>query len=70
MRLTGIIVGLVGGLLFVWHLSKVLMGTDEGAPPFTHHILSLIGGVLLFAGIWLYVVGRKRGRRVPGTDSE
>jgi H+/Cl- antiporter ClcA len=63
MRLTGIIVGLVGTAFFVWHLIKVLTGSDTGPPPFTHHVMSLIGGVLMFVGIWLYAAGKRRARQ-------
>ena len=63
MKLAGIIVGLDGAALFVWHLVKVLTGTDTGAPPFTHHVMSLIGGVLMFVGIWLYAAGKRRARK-------
>ena len=68
MKFSGIIIGIIGGALFVWHLGKVLTGNDQGQPPFTHHTISLLGGVLLFAGVWLYAAGRKRGRRSTGTN--
>ncbi len=67
MKYGSIIVGLIGGLLFVWHLAKVLVGTDEGGGVTTHHTMSLIGGLLLFAGIWLYTIGRKRARPLAKT---
>lgn len=60
MKVGGIIIALVGAALFVWHLAKVFEGTDTGAGVTTHHVVSLVGGVLMFAGIWLYVAGRKR----------
>lgn len=60
IKISGIVIGIVGAGLFIWHLVKVFIGADEGSPPFTHHILSLIGGVLMFAGIWIYVIGRRR----------
>ncbi len=62
MKFGGIIIGLTGALLFIWHLAKVFAGTDQGGGVTTHHMMSLVGGVLLFAGIWLYVIGRKRAR--------
>lgn len=67
MKLGGIIVGIIGAALFVWHLANVLFGMDRGTSDYTHHLLSLVGGVLLFAGIWLYVTGRKRPHRTSGT---
>ncbi len=67
MKVSGIIIGLIGGGLFAWHLTKVVMGTDYGDPPMTHHWWSLIGGVLLFVGIWLYTIGRRRSRATRDT---
>lgn len=63
MKLSGIVVALIGGALFAWHLMRVLTGNDTGSSPFTHHTMSLIGGILIFVGIWLYVIGKRRGRR-------
>lgn len=62
MKLAGIIVGVVGAVLFVWHLIKVVMGAEEQTGAFTHHILSLAGGILAFVGIWLWIKGH-RGRK-------
>ena len=61
MKRSGIVVALIGGALFAWHLLKVLAGSDTGSRPFTHHTMSLIGGILMFVGIWLYVIGKRRG---------
>ena len=63
MKLTGAIIAVLGAALFGWHLAKVLLGTDYGAPPLTHHWTSLIGGVVMFIGIWIYIIGRRRARR-------
>lgn len=60
MKIAGIIVGVVGALMFVWHMVQVFLGTEEQTGVFTHHILSLVGGILIFAGIWLWIAGRKR----------
>lgn len=49
--------------MFVWHLVKVGMGTEEQTGIFTHHILSLVGGILAFVGIWLWIKGHKRQKR-------
>lgn len=70
MKLSGIIIALIGGSLLVWHMTKVLLGTDYGKPPLTHHWTSLIGGVVLFIGIWIYTIGRRRDRRASGTPVE
>ncbi|MFZ1700976.1 MAG: hypothetical protein WBO10_04425 [Pyrinomonadaceae bacterium] len=60
MKLTGIIVGVVGAIMFVWHLFKVFTGMEEQTSFFTHHILSLVGGILAFVGIWLWIKGHRR----------
>lgn len=60
MKLAGIIVGVVGAIMFVWHLVKVVTGTEEQTGTFTHHILSLVGGILAFAGIWIWIKGHRR----------
>lgn len=60
MKLAGIILGIVGAIMFVWHLVKVVMGMEEQTGIFTHHILSLVGGILAFAGIWLWITGRRK----------
>lgn len=67
MKTSGIIIALIGTALFLWHIRKVIEGTDYGTPPLTHHWISFIGGVLLFIGIWIYAVGRRRARRASGT---
>lgn len=59
MKLVGIIVATGGAVLFAWHLFKVFMGTEEQTGLFTHHILSLVGGILAFAGIWLWIKGHR-----------
>lgn len=60
MKIAGIIVGTIGAIMFVWHLLKVLMGMEEQTGMFTHHYLSLVGGILTFAGIWIWIAGRRR----------
>lgn len=61
MKTFGIIVGVLGAALFVWHLVKVFLDAEQESGVFTHHWLSLIGGILMLAGIGIYIVGR-RGR--------
>lgn len=65
MKLAGIIVGIVGAIMFVWHLVKVLLGVEEQPGVFTHHWLSLIGGILAFAGIWLWIKGHPKEKNKP-----
>lgn len=60
MKVAGIIVGVIGATMFVWHLVKVVMGLEEQTGMFTHHILSLVGGILVFAGIWLWIKGHRK----------
>lgn len=63
MKLVGIIVGIFGAGLFVWHLVKVLLDVEDPTGILSHHWLSLIGGVLMFVGIWIYIVGRRQSPR-------
>ena len=66
MKIGGIIVAVVGAALIVWHLAMVLTGTDvDGNGLMRHTTLSLVGGVMMFVGIWLYTVGRRARRRTP-----
>ena len=67
MKLVGAAIAVIGGLLFGWHAVKVLVGTDNGP---LHAWLSLVGGVLLFAGIWVYTTGRRNARRAAGEPFE
>jgi uncharacterized membrane protein YeaQ/YmgE (transglycosylase-associated protein family) len=62
MKIAGIIIGIIGAVLFVWHAVKVVMGTDIDTAYMSHTVLSLIGGVMVLAGTWLYVIGRRRPR--------
>lgn len=70
MKPIGAIIAVVGAAFFVWHLTKVVLGTDYGKPPLTHHWTSLIGGIVMFIGIWIYTIGRRRARRAAGTQIE
>lgn len=66
MKSIGAIIAVLGAVLFGWHLAKVLLGSDFGRPPFTHHWISLIGGIVMFIGIWIFTIGRRRARRAAG----
>ena len=62
MRIAGIIIGILGAVLFIWHAIKVVTGTDTDSPDMSHTVLSLMGGVMIFAGTWLYITGRRKPR--------
>ena len=62
MKIAGIIIGIFGAILFIWHAVKVVMGTDIDSGYMNHKILSLVGGIMMFAGIWVYLIGRRRPR--------
>lgn len=66
MKSIGAIIAVLGAVLFGWHLAKVLLGSDFGRPPLTHHWISLIGGIVMFIGIWIFTIGRRRVRRAAG----
>lgn len=70
MKPIGLIIAVVGAAFFVWHLTKVLLKIDYGSTPLTHHWISLIGGIVMFIGIWIYTVGRRRARRASGERVE
>jgi sensor histidine kinase regulating citrate/malate metabolism len=38
MKILGIIVGIIGAMLFVRHLVKVMLDTENSTGIFTHHI--------------------------------
>lgn len=63
MKLVGIITAIVGALLFLWHLVKVATGTDVERGITTHHVLSLVGGILVIVGTGIYISGRRRKRK-------
>ncbi len=68
MKMIGIIVGVAGAILVVWHSVNVVMGRDQDGSGFgNHRIMSLVGGILVFVGIWIYTVGRKRSRAAGDT---
>ncbi|GEM_PF-5476219 len=48
MKICGVIVALIGGALFSWHIAKVLVGTDIGS---THQVMSLVGGLIILVAL-------------------
>lgn len=60
----GILVGIVGAVLFVWHMIKVMTNQDYDGRSFgTQKWLSLIGGLLILLGTSIYIIGRERENR-------
>ena len=59
MKIFGIIVGVIGAAIFVWHLVKVFLDAEQQTGILSHHWLSLIGGILMLAGIGIYIAGRR-----------
>lgn len=70
MKTAGIVVGLIGAGLFIWHSVTVLMGTDLDTGYMKYGFLSVIGGVIMFGGIWLYVDGRRKTRHLGPSSAE
>ncbi len=63
MKMTGIVVGVLGVMFFVWHAIKVVNGTDYGSSGLSNHqLMSLVGGILIIIGTAIYILGRRRGR--------
>lgn len=60
IKIIGILVGILGLGLFVWHSVKVVMNTDYDTAYSSHQILSLVGGILIIVGTSLYILGRRR----------
>ena len=62
MKIAGIIIGILGTVLFLWHAVKVVTGTDIDSALMSHTVLSLVGGIMIFAGTWVYTLGRRKAR--------
>ena len=62
MKLLGIIVGIIGAGLFVWHLVNAMRGMDGGLGYMDHRLLSLVGGILVIVGTGIYILGRRQKR--------
>ena len=60
IKIIGILVGILGAGLFVWHMVKVVMNTDYNTVYSSHQILSLVGGILIIVGTGLYIWGKRR----------
>ena len=63
MKLIGILVGILGAALLVWHSVKVATNAESNAGMTTHHLLSLAGGILIIVGTGIYIFERRRGKR-------
>lgn len=64
IKMIGILVGVFGLGLFVWHMVKVMTKQDyDGQGFITHQWLSLIGGLLILLGTAVYIIGRERRKR-------
>ncbi|MDQ6786484.1 MAG: hypothetical protein M3033_06655 [Acidobacteriota bacterium] len=64
IKMIGILVGVSGFGLFVWHMVKVITNQDYDEQSFvTHQWLSLIGGLLILLGTAVYIIGRGRRKR-------
>ncbi|MGI8469965.1 MAG: hypothetical protein ACR2N3_16115 [Pyrinomonadaceae bacterium] len=64
IKMIGILVGVFGLGLFVWHMVKVITNQDYDSQGFiTHQWLSLIGGLLILLGTAIYIIGRERKKR-------
>lgn len=62
MKTVGILVGVFGAALFIWHSIKVVVGTDIDSGYMSHKTLSLVGGILILVGTGIYALGRRRTR--------
>jgi uncharacterized membrane protein YidH (DUF202 family) len=60
IKIIGILVGVFGLALFVWHLVKAATNEEASQSFGTHHLLSLTGGILILVGTGIYIVGRGR----------
>lgn len=67
IKIIGILVGITGLGLFAWHQVKVATDTETSQGFGTHHLWSLVGGLLILAGTAIYIVGR--GRRSSSSSS-
>lgn len=64
IKMIGILVGIFGAGLFLWHSVKVATNQDYDGQTFgTHQWLSLIGGLLILLGTAIYIIGRERKNR-------
>ncbi len=60
IKIIGILVGIIGLALFAWHQVKVAADAETSHGFGTHHLWSLVGGLLMLAGTAIYIVGRGR----------
>ena len=59
MKTGGIIIGIIGATLFIWHLVKVVSNPDyEGYA--SHQVMALNAVILMIFGTVIYFMGRWR----------
>ena len=59
MKTGGIIIGIIGATLFIWHLAKVASNPDyEGYA--SHQVMASNAVILLVFGTALYFMGKRR----------
>ena len=59
MKTGGLIIGIIGATLFVWHLIKVGVNPDyEGYA--SHQVMALNAVILIIFGTVIYFMGRRR----------
>lgn len=63
MRTGGIVIGIIGAVLFVWHVLRVTSQPDyEGYA--SHQVMSVNAAVLLIFGAVIYFMGTRRMKRM------
>ena len=74
MQLGGVIIGIGGVLLFLWHLFRGASALDPGVGYSSHQVMSADSIILVLLGIIFFFLGRHRKRRksltTEGTDTK
>ena len=61
MKTGGIVVGIIGVTLLIWHLVKVMSNPNyEGYA--SHQVMSVDAVILIIVGIGLYIFGKRNQR--------
>ena len=63
MRVGGLVIGIAGIVLFLWHLLRAAMASDPRSGYDSHQVMSVDSAILLGLGIIFYFLGRHRHRR-------